>query len=142
MAVLFKYFMGVAVILSAVVVLGAMNMNEIFVRVATVAQVPATVTPRWNIKRLKAEPDTRYVAQGSLSPIYPATPGKELLGKPVYAASAKRLSIREALQLHQFTRQSYAGDEQDSNYPHQSLSYTEAQPPLPRAPVIFGRGIY
>ena len=142
MAALLKYFMGVAVILSAVVFLGAMNMTEIFVRVATVAQVPATETSRWNIKRLKAEPDTRYVAQGSLSPIYPAAPGKELLGKPVYAASAKRISIHEALQLHQFTRQLYAGDEQDSNYPHQSLSYTEAQPPLPRTPVIFGHGIY
>jgi hypothetical protein len=97
MAALFKYFMGVAVILPAVIVLGAMNMNEIFVRVATVARAPAAEMPRWNIKRLKAEPDTPYLAKGSLSPIYPTFPGKELLGKPVYAASAKRISIREAL---------------------------------------------
>jgi hypothetical protein len=145
MAALFKYFMGVAVILPAVIVLGAMNMNEIFVRVATVARAPAAETPRWNIKRLKAEPDTPYLAKGSLSPIYPTFPGKELLGKPVYAASAKRISIREALQLHQFPRQLYTGDEQDSNYLHQSLSYTEtplSQPSQPRTPVIFGHGIY
>ena len=142
MAVLFKYFMGVAVILSAVVVLGAMNMNEIFMRVATVAQVPATEKPRWNVKRLKAESDTRNVAQGSLSPIYPATPGKELLGKPAYAPSAKRMSIRQALQLHIFTRQLNAGNKQGSNHPHQGVSYTEAQPPLPRTPVIFGHGMY
>ena len=87
MAALFKYFVGIAVILPAVMivmVLSAVNMGEIFVGIATIAQAPATETPRWNIERLMAEPDRRYLVHGSLSPIYPASPGKELLGKPVY----------------------------------------------------------
>ena len=87
MAALFKYFVGIAVILPAVMfvmVLSAVNMGEIFVNIAAIAQAPATETPRWNIERLMAEPDRRYDVHGSLSPIYPATPGKEPLGKPVY----------------------------------------------------------
>jgi hypothetical protein len=49
------------------------------------------------------------------SPIYPATPGKELLGKPVYTVS---------LQI-------YAASEQDRNYLQQSLSYAQTRPSLP-----------
>src|SRR5450759_3574127 len=86
MAALFKYFVGIAVILPAVMILYAVNMGEMFVGFAVVAQAPAAETPRWNVEHVKAEPDTPYVAHGSLSPIYPATPGKELLGKPVYTA--------------------------------------------------------
>jgi len=70
------------------------------VGIAAITQAPATVTPRWNTERLMAEPDRRYDVHGSLSPIYPATPGKEPLGKPVYTVP---------LQI-------YAGSEQDKNY--------------------------
>jgi hypothetical protein len=152
MAALFKYFVGIAVILPAVITLSAVNMGEIFVGIAAIAQAPATETPRWNIEHVKAEPDTPYVAQGSLSPIYPATPGKELLGKPVYTArlakklqepvSAKRIDVRQALQLHEVPRQIYAASEQDRNYPQQSLSYAETRPSQPRTLIIFGHGIY
>jgi hypothetical protein len=152
MAALFKYFVGIAVILPAVMILSAVNMGEIFVGIAAIAQAPATETPRWNIEHVNADPDKPYVAQGSLSPIYPATPGKEFLGKPVYTArlakklqepaSAKRIDVRQALQLHRVPRQIYAAGEQDRNYPQQSLSYAETRPSQPRTLIIFGHGIY
>jgi|ERR1019366_9146587 hypothetical protein len=152
MAALFKYFVGIAVILLAVTIFSALNMSKIFVGLAAVAHSPATETPRWNIERLNKEPDTPYVAKGSLSPIYPATPGKELLGKPVNTAklakklrepvSAKRIDVRQALQLHNVPRQIYAAGEQDRNYPQQGLSFAETRPSQPRTPIIFGHGIY
>jgi hypothetical protein len=153
MAALFKYFVGIAVILPAVITLSALNLGEIFVAIAAIGQAPVPATPRWNIERPKAEPDAPYVAQGSLSPIYPATPGKELLGKPVDTAMlakklqepviAKRIDVRQALQLHKVPRQIYAASEQDRNYPQQSLSYyAETRPLEPRTLVIFGHGIY
>jgi len=141
MAALSKYFVGVAVIFLAVTVLSAVTMSEIFVGIAVVAQTPATETPRWNIERLKAEPDTQYIARGSLSPIYPTTPGKALLANPIYTASVKR-NVQQPLQLHNLTRQLHVGGEQDINYPQQSLSYTETRPLQPRMHIIFGHGIY
>jgi hypothetical protein len=152
MAALFKYFVGIAVILPAVMILYAVNMGEIFVGFAGVVQAPGTETPKWNIERQKAEPDTPYVPHGSLSPIYPATPGKELVGKSVYTArlakklqepvSAKRIDVRQALQLHKLPRQIYAASEQDRDYPQQSLSFAETQPSQPRSLIVFGHGIY
>jgi hypothetical protein len=150
MAALFKYFVGAAVILFAVivgVVLFAVNMGEKFAGFATVARAPATETAKWNVARLKAEPSTPYVARGSLSPIYPATPGKDLLGKPVpnkfrEQVSAKRIDERKALQLHKLPRQLNAASEQDRNYPQQSLSYAKMRLSQTRTLVIFGHGIY
>ena len=152
MAALLKYFVAIAVIVPAVMILYAVNMGEMFVGIAAIAQAPATETPRWNIEPVKAETDTPYVANGSLSPIYPATPGKELLEKPVYNArlakklqepvSAKRIGVRQALQLHKLPRQIYATDDQDRNYPQQSLSFAETRPSQPRTLIIFGHGIY
>jgi len=134
-------------------ILAAVNMSEIFVSLAAVAHSPAIETPRWNIERLTSEPNTPYVAHGSLSPIYPAPPGKELLGKPVDTAirvrnklrepvSAKRIDVRQALQLHKVPRQIYAAGEQDRNYPQQILSYAETRPSQARTLIIFGQGIY
>jgi len=118
MAALIKYFVGIAVIVPAVMILYAVNMGEMFVGIAAIAQAPATETARWNIEPVKAETDTPYVANGSLSPIYPATPGKELLDKPVYNArlakklqepvSAKRIGVRQALQLHKLPRKRFS----------------------------------
>jgi hypothetical protein len=145
MAALFKYFTGIAVIVPAVMLVSAMTIGEIFVGLAAIAQAPSTEMPRWNIERLKAAQDSPVIALGSLSPIYPATPGKELLGRPVDTASAKRINTRHALQLHKLPRQIYSANEEDRNYPQQSLSYTQArrsQLLLPRMPIIFGHGIY
>jgi hypothetical protein len=152
MAALFKYFVGIAVIVPAVMILYAANMGEMFVGLAAIAQAPTTETPKWNIERQTAESDAPYVAHRSLSPIYPAAPGKELLGKPVYTArlakkhkepvSAKRIDARQALQLHHVPRQIYVASEQDRNYPQQSLSYADTRPSRPRTLIIFGHGIY
>ena len=153
MAALFKYFVGIAVILPAVITLSALNLGEIFVGIAAIGQAPVLATPRWNIERPKAEPDAPYVTQGSLSPIYPATPGKELLGKTVDTTTlakklqepliAKRIDVRQALQLHKVPPQIYAASEQDRNYPQQSLSYyAETRASQPRTLIIFGHGIY
>jgi hypothetical protein len=129
MAALFKYFVGIAVILPVVMfvmVLSAVNMGEMFVGIAAITQAPATETARWNIELLMAEPDRRYDVHGSLSPIYPATPGNEPLGKPVYTVPL----------------QVYAAGEQDRNHLQQSLSYAETRPSQPRTLIIFGHGIY
>ena len=145
MAALCKYFVDLAVILPAVMGLGIITMSEIVVRIAAIEQAPATGTPRWNSERLKAEADAPYVAKGSLSPIYPATPGKELLGKPVYTASTKHINTLQPLQLNNFTRQINLAGEEDGNYPQQGLGYMQERPSLPlqqRMPVFFGRGIY
>src|SRR5665213_1978365 len=146
MAALFKYLVSVAAIVSAVIV------GANFLGFVAVIQTPATTTPAWKIERLKPDPDTPFIAHGSLSPIYPATPGKELLGKPVNTArpakklqepmSAKRIDVRQALQLHKVRRQISAAGEQSRNYPQQSLSYAETRPSQPRTLSIFGHGIY
>jgi hypothetical protein len=145
MAALLKYFMGIAVMLPAAMLVSMITIGEIFVGFAAIARAPSIETPRWNIERLKAAQDSPDIALGSLSPIIPANPGKELLGRPVYTASAKRINTRHALQLHKLPRQIYSASEEDRNDPPQSLSYAPArrsQPLLQRTPIIFGHGIY
>jgi len=114
MAALFKYLMGVAAIVSAVIV-GAIFLG--FVAVTETSAKPTMTTPAWKIERLKPGTDTTFIARGSLSPIYPDTPGKELLGKPtavrvpntIHAAViAKRINMSQALQIHKLPRQIYA----------------------------------
>jgi len=145
MAALFKYFLSVAVIVPAVIVVA------IFVGFAAVVETPATTTPAWKIERLKPEPNTPYIAQGSLSPIYPATPGKELLGKPIAMAervpntlhkpvTAKRIDMRQA--LHKLPRQIYAAGEERQNYSQQSYGYANEPASRPRSVIVFGHGIY
>ena len=138
MATLFKYLATVAVIVSAVIV------GAIFSGFAPVIESPAITTPGWKLDRLKTEPDVPYIAQGSLSPIYPATPGKELLGKPVQTVvriakshrvesvtpvvklvNAKRRDVSQMLWTHKLPRQIYAGVEHDRNYSQQSYGYAE-----------------
>jgi hypothetical protein len=153
MVALFKYFVGVAATLSAVVIVFALNAGEIFGGSAGIARGPAIETPRWQVERPKTDRNTPYVTQGSLSPIYPATPGKELMGKLVNTVSrvphkfrepvsAKRIDVHQALQLHNVPRQIYAASEQDRNYPQQSLSYADTRPSQPPTLIIFGHGIY
>ena len=153
MAALFKYFVGIAAILPTVVMVYAVITGEMFFDIAATAQTQVTETPRWNVAPpLKVEPDKSYAGRRSLSPIYPATPGKDLSGTRAYAArrvrkpqesvSAKRIDARQALQLHKLPRQIYAAREQDINYSQPSLSYAETRLPHPRALINFGHGIY
>ena len=115
-------------------VVPAVIVVAIFLGFAAVVETPATTTPAWKIERLKPEPNTPYIAQGSLSPIYPATPGKELLGKPMAmavrapntlheAVTAKRIDMRQALQIHKLPRQIYAAGEEHQSYSQQSYGY-------------------
>ena len=156
MAALFKYLATVAGIVSAIFV------GAIFLGFAAVIEIPTTTTPAWKIERLKAEPaDTSYIAQGSLSPIYPATPGKELLGKPVWTVvrvakhhevasvkpvvkpvNAKRLDVRQALRTHKLPRQIYAAVERDRNYSQLSFGYAEEPQAQPRTFKILAHGLY
>jgi hypothetical protein len=145
MAALLKYFMAIAVMFPAAMLVSAITIGEIFVGFAAIARAPATETPRWNIERLKEAQDSPNVALGSLSPIITANPGKELLARPVVTASAKRINTRHALQLHNLPRQIYSESEEDRNYPQQSSSYApvrRSQSLLQRTPIIFGHGIY
>jgi hypothetical protein len=141
MAVLFKYLAGVGAIISVVMVLSAMTMSKIIVVFSVVTTAPATATPRWNSERLSPEV-LEYVGLGSLSPIYPATPGKELFGKPAYAASTKRIAVHQALQPHKLPLQLFPKGERDNNFPQQSLSYTEMSSSAPRISIISRHEIY
>ncbi len=141
MAALIKYFAGVAVILSVVMTLSAMTMRETIVTFPAATKAPAAETPRWNSERLKGEA-MEYIGHGSLSPIYPASLGKEVLGKPIYTASPKRINVRHALQLHKLPLQLYPEGERENKYPQQSLSYTEASSSSPRMSIISRHEIY
>lgn len=145
MAALLKYFMAIAVMFPAAMLVSAITIGEIFVGFAAIARAPSTETPWWNVERLKAAQDSPNVALGSLSPIIPANPGKELVARPVITASAKRTNSRHALQLHKLPRQIYSASEEDRNNSLQSLSYAPArrsQPLLQHTPIFFGHGIY
>jgi hypothetical protein len=145
MGALFKYLTGVAIILPAVIVLFALNMAEIFVAISGVAPATVNETARWGSERLQADAQTDYAGHGSLSPIYPARPGRELFEKPVHTVSAKRINVREALQLERFALQLYPEGARDGALPQQSLSYMEARRSKSlkvRIPIIFGHGIY
>jgi len=128
MAALFKYLAAVAVIGSAVIA------GAIFLGFAAVIETPTTTTPAWKLERLRTEPDTHYIAQGSLSPIYPATPGKELLGVPAQTVVrvAKRLDVSQVLLTHELPRQIYAAVQHDRNYSQQSNGDAEEPQAHPR----------
>lgn len=155
MATLFKYLATVAVIVSAVI------MGAIFFGFAPVIESPAITTPGWKLDRLKTEPDVPYIARGSLSPIYPATPGKELLGKPVQTVvriakshrvasvtpvvklvNAKRRDVSQVLWTHKLPRQIYAGVEHDRNYSQQSYGFAEEPRAQSRPLNILAHGLY
>jgi hypothetical protein len=155
MAALFKYLAAVAVIGSAVIV------GVIFLGFTAIMETPTTTTPTWKIERLKADPDTPFIAQGSLSPIYPAAPGKELLGKFVQTGvqvakhhevanekpfvkpvNMKRLEVSQALRLHKLPRQIYAAVEHDRNYSQQSYGYAEEPQAQSRRLNILAHDLY
>jgi hypothetical protein len=120
-------------------------MDEIFVGISTVGPATATETARWNSERLNADAQTDYAGHGSLSPIYPARPGRELLEKPVHTVSTNRVNVREAQRLNKFPLQLFPEGVRSNNFPQQSLSYMETERTLrvkARIPISFGHGIY
>jgi hypothetical protein len=155
MAALFKYLATVAVIVSAVIV------SAIFLGFAAMIETSATTTPAWKLDRLKADPDTPYISGKALSPIYPAAPGKELLGTPirtvvgvtkhyevasakpfVQPVKAKHLDVSQALQLHKLPHQIYAAGENDRNYSQQSSGHAEEPQVHSRMLSIIPHGLY
>jgi hypothetical protein len=80
-------------------------------------------------------------------------PGKELLGKPMAmavrapntlheAVTAKRIDMRQALQIHKLPRQIYAAGEEHQSYSQQSYGYADEPAFQPRRLIVFGHGIY
>ena len=132
----FKYVVGVSAAISI------MALGAIFLGSAATVDTSPTLTPSWKIERLRVDPDLPHVAQGSLSPLYPATPGKELLGKPIAmraparhapvsekpitkTASATR-ALRQARVIPKLPPQLYMAD--DRTYFRRGLSYADDQP--------------
>lgn len=111
-------------------------------------------TPQWKIARLAHDPPIPENPAASLSPIYPATPGKELLGKTVIAAirapqryqhpvvgKLMEKRARHALALTKLPRHFFMTSSQDK-YSQQRMSYaSEPQSQLPTR-VNFEHGIY
>ena len=148
MYAIFKYVVGVSAVISVI------TLGVIFFDSAAIVNNSAPLTPSWKIDRFKVDPDLPAVAQGTLSPIYPATPGKELLGKPVFIAGRvsqkhqqpgirkpTEKSVQQALRTNILPRQIYAASEPD-RYSRQSLSYAFEPQSQPRTSINFGHDIY
>jgi hypothetical protein len=148
---LFRYLLSLAAICSG---LAALFSALFLSNEASVDTTAAASTPQWKIARLTASPGTPEISPGSLSPIYPATPGKELLGKPIIIAVrvppkhqkpviGKPIDkpVRQALRTNILPRQIYAAGEQAS-YPRPSLGYAFEPQSQPRASINSGHGIY
>jgi hypothetical protein len=144
-----KYLWGVAVLVS-VLGLAFTGSPRLFAAVSSHAErADAATTPEWKIERLAADPQTADLPAGALSPIYPATPGRELLGKPVppvriaraYVGSSQRRPaenlVRQAMRTNRLPRQIYAArsdDEAQDDNAQRALDYApEREPPPPRA---------
>jgi len=148
MTALIKYLMGVGAVL-LVIAISVATLGKVFLDFSTFAQAPAKELPRWTSERFNGGAEAQYAGRGSLSPIYPAAPGKELLGQPIYPIYGKRIKVRQAIRLDKSPTQIYPENQQDHNYPQQRLSYTETWrfPLLPWQPqlhtrIISGRELY
>jgi hypothetical protein len=110
-------------------------------------------TPQWKVERLAHDPSTPTIPAASLSPIYPASPGKELLGKTAIvavrepqkhqvtlAAKVAERPVRIALPLNKLPRKFFMVSSQDK-YSQQRLGYDSEQQSRPER-INFGHGIY
>jgi hypothetical protein len=148
MTPLSKYLLGLAA--AASVVFSGYQAFSYWMPAGTAAR---TETPQWKIERLARDPATPMLSAASLSPIYPATPGKELLGKAVIVTArapqkhqdssvgkSAEKPVRLALALNKLPRKFFTVSSQNK-YSQQRLGY--ASEPQPRPELInFGHGIY
>src|SRR5476651_281938 len=148
MTPLSKYLLGLAA--AASVVFSGYQAFSYWMPAGTAAR---TETPQWKIERLARDPATPMLSAASLSPIYPATPGKELLGKAVIVTArapqkhqdssvgkSAEKPVRLALALNKLPRKFFIVSSQDK-YSQQRLGY--ASEPQSRPELInFGHGIY
>jgi hypothetical protein len=147
-----KYIWSVAV-LFAVLGLAFTGSPRLLAAVTSHAErTDAPPTPEWKTERLAADPQTADLPAGALSPIYPATPGKELLDKPAppvrvlrahvlraHVQTAKRKPaenlVRQAVRTDRLPRQIYAArtddDAQDDDDAQQAYAYAPEREPLP-----------
>jgi hypothetical protein len=157
-----KYIWSVAV-LFAVLGLAFTGSPRLLAAVTSHAErTDAPPTPEWKTERLAADPQTADLPAGALSPIYPATAGKELLDKPVppvrvlraHVQTAKRKPaenlVRQAVRTDRLPRQIYAArtdDDAQDDDAQQAYAYApEREPPPPRAQpprlINLAHGIY
>jgi hypothetical protein len=112
-----------------------------------------SVTPRWKAERLAPDPQIAQLPADAMSPIYPATPGKELLGKVPPAprivrerrqtASAVKPAenpVRQAMRTNSLPRQIYAARAADD--PRQALDYAPEPQPQSRRLINFAHEVY
>jgi hypothetical protein len=144
-----KYILGLATLISVSFLSYDVLNHEILSYEAIVDTSPAVTAPRWNIARLSADLG-KPEARRPLSPIYPATPGKELLrtADPAPRKHAKfeiwksiTKTIRQPLPLVGLPRQIYVAREQD-RYSQQSTGYAFGPQLRSRASLNFGHDIY
>ncbi len=149
MTPLSKYLLGLAAVAS-----GLFSGYETAIYGVPMMTTPEASTAQWKVARLIADPATPVIPAGSLSPIYPATPGKELLGKPLVVAvrverkhqspliaKANDKPIRQALAINKLPQNFFIVSRQDK-YPEQRLGYASEPQSQPLALVGFGHGIY
>jgi hypothetical protein len=148
MTPLSKYLLGLAAAATAL-----FSGYEAFSYWIPLETAPGTGTPQWKVERLAHDSATPVIPVASLSPIYPATPGKELLGKAVIVAirapqkhkdslvgKLMEKPVRLALPLNKLPRKFFMVSAQDK-YSQQRLGY--GSEPQSRAEFInFGHGIY
>jgi hypothetical protein len=152
MSSLSKYLLGLAA--AASVVFSGYQAFSYWMPAGTAA---GTETPQWKIERLMRDPATPVLSAASLSPIYPATPGKDLLGKAVIVAvrAPQKLQgpsvgksagkpVRLALHLNKLPRNFFtvsAQDKYQDQNSQQSSGYASEQRSRPEL-INFGHGIY
>jgi len=149
MTPLSKYLWGLAV--AASMVFSGCQAFGYLMHAGTTA---SSQTSQWKMERLARDPATPVLSAASLSPIYPASPGRELLGKAVTVAALapqkhRHLLIgkseeklgRHQLALNRLPRKFFTVSSQDK-YSQQNLGY--ASEPSQSGPgfVNFGHGIY
>jgi len=146
MSPLSKYLLGLAAVAS--VFFSAYQAFSVWMPAERAA---GAQTPQWKIERLAHDPATPGLPAASLSPVYPATPGKELLGKAVIVAvhaqkihqetgKSPKKSIRVALPLNKLPHNFFTVSAQDQSS-QQRLGYASEQRARPE-PINFGHGIY
>jgi hypothetical protein len=148
MTPLSKYLLGLAAV--ATVLFSGYQAFSYWMPATTAA---GTETPRWKIERLAPDPATPVLSAASLSPIYPATPGKELLGKAVIVTARApqkhqdpsvgkwaEKHVRLALAWNKLPRNFFAVSTQDK-YSQPRLGYASEQQSRPEL-INFAHGIY
>jgi hypothetical protein len=148
MTSLSKYLLGL--VAAASVIFSGYQAFSYWMPAGTAA---GAATPQWKVERLARDPATPVLPAASLSPIYPATPGKELLGKAVIVAArasqkhkdssvekSTEKPVRRALALNKLPRKFFTVSSQDKYSPQRSAFASELQsrPEL----INFGHGIY